>query len=175
MKNLLQKKYYILLLTVLPLILDIITKYLIKTSLQLGESIPVIKGFFNIVYVLNPGAAFSILHDMNEAYRRTFFISIASIVLVMLFIFFLKEKRPVTLAGTALIMSGALGNLIDRINIGKVVDFLDFYVKSYHWPAFNVADICVTVGAGLLILDIIFLTKKQEPENTENTEINNQQ
>lgn len=172
MKNLLQKKYYIILLTILPLVLDIITKYIIRTSMYLGESIPVINGFFNIVYVLNPGAAFSILHDMNEAYRRTFFISVASVVLVLLIYFFIKEKRPVTLAGTALIISGAIGNLIDRINIGKVVDFLDFYIKSYHWPAFNVADICVTVGAGLLILDIIFLTKNQKKENTEN---NNQE
>lgn len=155
------KKKYILLLTIIPLIIDIITKNIIKSKLMLYESIPVIDGFFNIVYVLNPGAAFSFLHDMNESYRRTFFISITIIAILVVLYIFAREKSKINIAGFALILSGAIGNLIDRIIIGKVVDFLDFYYKTYHFPAFNVADSCITIGVALIIIDMLFFSKKR--------------
>lgn len=155
-------KKYLLFLTVIPLIIDIITKNLIKSKLMLYDAVPVIDGFFNIVYVLNPGAAFSFLHDMNESYRRLFFITVTIIAIFVVLYIFAREKSKINTAGFALILSGAIGNLIDRIVIGKVVDFLDFYYKTYHFPAFNVADSCITIGVALIIIDMLFFSKKRD-------------
>lgn len=160
--GIINNKKYLLFLTVIPLIIDIITKNLIKSKLMLYDAVPVIDGFFNIVYVLNPGAAFSFLHDMNESYRRLFFITVTIIAIFVVLYIFAREKSKINTAGFALILSGAIGNLIDRIIIGKVVDFLDFYYKTYHFPAFNVADSCITVGVALIIIDILFFSKKRD-------------
>lgn len=160
--GIINNKKYLLFLTVIPLIIDIITKNLIKSKLMLYDAVPVIDGFFNIVYVLNPGAAFSFLHDMNESYRRLFFITVTIIAIFVVLYIFAREKSKINTAGFALILSGAIGNLIDRIIIGKVVDFLDFYYKTYHFPAFNVADSCITVGVVLIIIDILFFSKKRD-------------
>lgn len=157
-----RNKKYLLFLTVIPLIIDIITKNLIKSKLMLYDAVPVIDGFFNIVYVLNPGAAFSFLHDMNESYRRLFFITVTIIAIFVVLYIFAREKSKINTAGFALILSGAIGNLIDRIIIGKVVDFLDFYYKTYHFPAFNVADSCITIGVALIIIDMLFFSKKRD-------------
>lgn len=160
--GIINNKKYLLFLTVIPLIIDIITKNLIKSKLMLYDAVPVIDGFFNIVYVLNPGAAFSFLHDMNESYRRLFFITVTIIAIFVVLYIFAREKSKINTAGFALILSGAIGNLIDRIIIGKVVDFLDFYYKTYHFPAFNVADSCITVGVALIIIDMLFFSKKRD-------------
>lgn len=160
--GIINNKKYLLFLTVIPLIIDIITKNLIKSKLMLYDAVPVIDGFFNIVYVLNPGAAFSFLHDMNESYRRLFFITVTTIAIFVVLYIFAREKSKINTAGFALILSGAIGNLIDRIIIGKVVDFLDFYYKTYHFPAFNVADSCITVGVALIIIDMLFFSKKRD-------------
>lgn len=160
--GIINNKKYLLFLTVIPLIIDIITKNLIKSKLMLYDAVPVIDGFFNIVYVLNPGAAFSFLHDMNESYRRLFFITVTIIAIFVVLYIFAREKSKINTAGFALILSGAIGNLIDRIIIGKVVDFLDFYYKTYHFPAFNVADSCITIGVALIIIDMLFFSKKRD-------------
>ena len=160
--GIINNKKYLLFLTIIPLIIDIITKNLIKSKLMLYDAVPVIDGFFNIVYVLNPGAAFSFLHDMNESYRRLFFITVTIIAIFVVLYIFAREKSKINTAGFALILSGAIGNLIDRIIIGKVVDFLDFYYKTYHFPAFNVADSCITVGVALIIIDMLFFSKKRD-------------
>lgn len=160
--GIINNKKYLLFLTVIPLIIDIITKNLIKSKLMLYDAMPVIDGFFNIVYVLNPGAAFSFLHDMNESYRRLFFITVTIIAIFVVLYIFAREKSKINTAGFALILSGAIGNLIDRIVIGKVVDFLDFYYKTYHFPAFNVADSCITIGVALIIIDMLFFSKKRD-------------
>lgn len=160
--GIINNKKYLLFLTIIPLIIDIITKNLIKSKLMLYDAVPVIDGFFNIVYVLNPGAAFSFLHDMNESYRRLFFITVTIIAIFVVLYIFAREKSKINTAGFALILSGAIGNLMDRIIIGKVVDFLDFYYKTYHFPAFNVADSCITVGVALIIIDILFFSKKRD-------------
>lgn len=162
--GIIQNKKYLLLLTIIPLIIDIVTKNLIKSKLMLYDAVPVIDGFFNIVYVLNPGAAFSFLHDMNESYRRLFFITVTIIAIFVVLYIFAREKSKINTAGFALILSGAIGNLIDRIVIGKVVDFLDFYYKTYHFPAFNVADSCITIGVALIIIDMLFFSKKRDDD-----------
>lgn len=161
-KEIVSRKKYLLIFTLLPLIVDIITKNIIKATMELYSSIPVIDGFFNIVYVLNPGAAFSFLHDMNESYRQLFFVTVTIIAIFIILYIFSQEKSKISIAGFALILSGAAGNLIDRIYIGKVVDFLDFYYSTYHFPAFNVADSCITIGVTLIIIDMLFLNKKKQ-------------
>lgn len=144
------------------LALDIFTKYLIKTHMRYGESRPVIDGFFNIVYALNPGAAFGILSNMHESYRQMFFIGITVIAIIVVLILFIKERRTPSAVGYALILAGAVGNLIDRIHTGHVVDFMDFRVASFVWPAFNIADMCITIGIAMLIIDAMFLTKPED-------------
>ncbi len=128
-------------------VVDQLVKHLVIGSMHLGESIPVIKGIFHITYVLNPGAAFGMLE-----HQRWVFILVAVTVLLVAGIFYSKLKRESNLlqTGAGLLLGGAVGNLVDRIQTGLVVDFLDFRI----WPVFNIADIAICVGAGILILDM---------------------
>lgn len=141
-----------LLVSAVVLVLDQTTKYAITQSLVRGEHIA-ITSFFNLVLTYNAGAAFSFLSDAG-GWQRWFFSGIAAGASVLI-IYLLHKHTAEKLFCTALslILGGALGNLWDRIMLGHVVDFLDFYVGGYHWPAFNVADSAIFVGAALLILD----------------------
>jgi len=144
--------------------LDQITKSAITSRFVLHESYPVIDGLFNLVYVLNPGAAFGFLADASKTFRYIFFIGI-SVVALLLIVYYLVKSNPrnLMLAGSlTLIFGGAVGNLIDRIRFGAVVDFLDVYVGSAHWPAFNVADSAITIGAILMICEMILNRKNKE-------------
>lgn len=147
--------FYLVALAVL--LLDQTTKEAIIRSLRLGQSIPVIPGFFDIIYVLNPGAAFGFLATLSDPVRNPFFIAI-SVVAAALIVFYharyLRQHQLATIA-LSLILGGALGNLIDRLRYGMVVDFLDVHVRQYHWPAFNVADSAISVGVGLMLVDML--------------------
>ena len=151
--------YYLIILAVLAL--DQITKILIDTNLVKGDSIPVIENIFHITYVQNTGAAFSMLQG-----ERVFLIAFPAVVMAVMFLFLIfkckKEHWTLKLA-LALIISGGVGNLIDRAVRGFVVDFFDFRV----WPVFNVADIAVCVGCGLLILNVLFFDKKDKKEKAD--------
>lgn len=139
-------------LSAVIIVLDQLTKQWVSQSLAFSEVITVMPSF-NLVLAHNAGAAFSFLAGAG-GWQRGFFIVIAAVAAVVIVHLLRKhhgEKR-FSLA-LALILGGALGNLIDRILLGHVVDFLDFYVQGYHWPAFNVADMAITGGAGLLIWD----------------------
>jgi len=150
------KKYILLIAAVVGL--DQFTKYLVVYNMELYESFPVVEGFFNITFILNPGAAFGMMADLNEAYRQLFFIMITIIAIIIITSLAYREKQhKLRLFSYVLIISGALGNLVDRVLVGKVVDFLDFYIGKYHWPAFNVADCAISVGIFFLIIDIIFI------------------
>lgn len=142
------------------LVLDQITKYWVSRSFELYESLEVTP-FFNLVLVYNKGAAFSFLSDAG-GWQRTFFTAIALVASVWITWLLRKhsEQRLFCFALT-LILGGALGNVIDRIAFGAVVDFLDFHAYGYHWPAFNVADMGITCGAALLIWDA--MTAKSKP------------
>lgn len=143
--------------------LDQWTKVYIKNSFDLYEMKPVIDGFFSITYVLNPGAAFGMLAKLNESYRQLFFVAVTAIAIAAVVYLMIKEKEmKIRLISYTLILSGAVGNFIDRVYMGKVVDFLHFYYKQYAWPAFNVADMAISVGIGLLFLDYIILNKRTE-------------
>jgi signal peptidase II len=159
----LKKKYLILFTTFTLLVfLDFLTKAYISSTMLLHESFPVIEGFFNITYVRNPGAAFSFLADAPAAFRSIFFVTVTSLAILLILYFIVKDtfEDPRMTFGLTMIMSGAVGNLIDRVRLGEVVDFIDLYIGSYHWPAFNVADSAITMGAFLLLLDIFKGKKK---------------
>ena len=134
------------------LVVDLLTKRWVESSLFFGQQIPV-TSFFNLVLTYNAGAAFSFLSE-ESGWQRWFLSSIA--VGASVFIVYLLHKnkdQKLLCLSLSMILGGALGNLWDRITLGHVVDFLDFYVGSYHWPAFNVADAAIVVGAGLLIIE----------------------
>jgi len=160
----LKNKYIILFVTVAVVTLfDFITKAYISSTMSLHESFVVIEGFLNITYVRNPGAAFSFLADAPAMFRSIFFMSVTvlAIVLVLYYIAKSKIEEQFMIFSLSLILSGALGNLIDRVRFGEVVDFIDVYISSYHWPAFNVADSAITVGAVVMILQLTRGKKKQ--------------
>lgn len=141
---------------------DQLTKTWILETFSLYESREVIPGFFNLVYVTNKGAAFSMLANVDSAWRHYFFLGIGSAALIGLTVASWKLRRAHTFypVSLALIAGGAVGNLIDRIRLGSVVDFLDFFVGGYHWPAFNVADSAICIGAGVFIV-INFIDEKK--------------
>jgi signal peptidase II len=131
---------------------DQFTKWLILARFRLGERLPVIDGVFDLVLAFNPGAAFSFLGNAS-GWQRYLFVGLALSVSVALVLFLRRPGSRQLHLGLALILGGAIGNVIDRIRIGEVVDFLLVYHQSWSWPAFNVADSAITIGAGLLILD----------------------
>lgn len=142
------------------LVADLITKYVVLRSFRLHESVEV-TSFFNLVLVFNQGAAFSFLSDAG-GWQRTFFTVVALVASVWI-TWLIRKHAEETLfcLALSLILGGAIGNVIDRIRYGAVVDFLDFHAWGYHWPAFNVADMGITCGAALLIWDA--LTAKRRP------------
>lgn len=144
-------------------VLDQITKAAIVKNFILHEARPVIEGFFNLVYVMNPGAAFGFLAGASETFRYLFFIGITALVIVLIIYYIAESKSQnmLFIISMTLIFAGAVGNLIDRIRYGAVVDFLDFYIRTWHWPAFNVADSSISLGAVLMIWGMITQRKKQ--------------
>ena len=139
-------------------ILDQLVKILIVSTIPVYQTIPVIPGFFNLTHIYNPGGAFGFLSSSPSELRHLFFV-LASILAMGLIIFLYAKTPPghgLLEFGLSLILGGAAGNILDRIRIGKVIDFLDIYVKDIHWPAFNVADSAITIGMGLFIYHLIF-------------------
>lgn len=144
--------------------LDVITKQWVINSMQYGwENRIEVLPFFNLLYVHNHGAAFSFLSDAG-GWQRWFFTVIALGVSLLLAYWMSQTsvKQRLLNIAYALVMGGALGNLLDRVMHGYVVDFLDFYLGDHHWPAFNVADIAICVGAGLIVLESFM--GKSEPK-----------
>ena len=151
-------------ISLLVFIFDQWTKTAIVDSMQLYESIQ-IGPIFNLTYVHNYGAAFSFLHDAG-GWQRWFFTAIAVGVSVLL-LFWLKQapKEQLRLPiAFSFILGGALGNVYDRLVHGYVIDFLDFYYQQWHWPAFNIADSAIFIGAGLLIIDMLFGNDSEDKE-----------
>jgi len=152
------------------ILVDQFSKGAIQTNLYYGQSIPVIDGFFSIAYVKNTGAAFGFGAGAHEMFRIIMFLVLPVIFCGWIFYMLIKTiKSPLYLSvAYALILAGAIGNLIDRFSLGYVVDFLLFYWKdeSNHFPAFNVADSCITIAAGLLIIDF-FVQLKAKKAGTE--------
>jgi signal peptidase II len=168
MRRILQKRNILFLaITVLVVLLDQATKVWIISTLGLHEGFPLIDGFFSIVHVRNPGAAFGFLAGAPPLFRYLFFIAVtvAAIVLILHYLRVSRIEEPSLVSALALILAGAVGNLIDRIRFGEVVDFLDVYIGSHHWPAFNVADSAITVGAGVLMAALLRRRKERTEAN----------
>nr|HDN01140.1 signal peptidase II [Deltaproteobacteria bacterium] len=141
---------------------DQTTKAIIVSNLNLHETRPVFQGFFNITYITNTGAAFGFLAG-SDKWRHIFF-QVISVVALAALLYLYKSSRSrghQLFWGTSLVFGGALGNLIDRIRHRSVIDFLDFFLGSYHWPAFNLADSAITIGGVLLAWHFLRITGKQ--------------
>jgi signal peptidase II len=135
------------------LLLDQATKLLVEAYLPAG-GMTVVPGLFNLVYVLNKGAAFGFLNRADIHWQTYFFIgaSVLAVILILQLLRTVDRHDPLLFAGLGLILGGALGNLVDRIRIGMVIDFLDIHIGPNHWPAFNVADMAITVGSIALLI-----------------------
>ncbi|WP_455243769.1 signal peptidase II [Petrachloros mirabilis] len=149
---------------------DQATKQWVMQSMRLHESITVIPNLFSLTYIRNPGAAFGLLAGSSNAFRMVFFgiTSLFALALLGTILVRLPEKDWVGQLSIAGILGGAIGNLIDRLRFGEVIDFLDVYIESYHWPAFNVADSAISVGVVCLIIHFA-LERKETPLPTPET------
>jgi signal peptidase II len=160
-------RHYHLLIAVLVLCLDRFTKWLIGQRIPLHDSIQVIPGFFRLTHVQNSGAAFGLFADSPSQWKIAVLVlfSIVALVVVSMLLWRNSHSMSTTGLGLSLILGGALGNLWDRLVNGRVVDFLLFYIGDHQWPAFNVADSAIVVGAGLLVIEILF-SKSPAPEKS---------
>jgi signal peptidase II len=139
------------------ILLDQISKAVVLNTMRLYESIPVIPGFFNLTHIHNPGGAFGFMAGQSLVVRTILFLVVSTLAIGLILHFYFKTPptHPNLSAAFALIFGGAVGNLIDRLRFGKVVDFLDFYIGALHWPAFNVADSAITVGISVFVLHLL--------------------
>ena len=150
------------------LVLDQLTKFLVRTQIALNDSIEIVPGLLNLVHVRNTGAAFGFLNSADLGYKQFLMTGVALAALLAIGVYASRvgSREPLSRAGLALILGGAIGNLIDRASAGYVIDFVDAYWRSYHFWAFNVADSAITVGACLLILDMFVATEARKDVST---------
>ena len=154
----LQNKYiYLAIVASLVVSADQISKALILKYLPVHHSFPVIAGVFDITHIQNPGGAFGFMANMSATVRVVVFLLISSLAVGLVFYLYIQTPRTHSFLATgfALIFGGAIGNLIDRIRFGIVVDFLDVYVGKYHWPAFNIADSAITAGIFIFLFHLL--------------------
>ena len=155
-----------LLIALIVVLLDRWTKHIVAQRISLYSHIQIIPGFFRLTHTENTGAAFSLFADSTAPWKTGLLIAFSVIALLVVSVLLWKNHHAhiATGIGLSLIMGVALGNLWDRLARGRVVDFLLFYVKRYQWPVFNLADSAIVVGAGLLVLEILFAkAQTQEP------------
>ena len=159
-----RRSYLLLILAVVGL--DQLTKRLVDRFMTLHESRTIFDGLLSLTYVRNRGAAFGILSDAELPYQPALFalVSLLALAAIAAYAWKLPAASRLPQTALALIMGGALGNLLDRARLGFVIDFVDVFWESHHWPAFNVADSCITVGVALLILDIVRTPRTDQAE-----------
>ncbi len=147
----------------LVVLVDQITKIWVERNMQVYESKTILPGLLDLHYIRNTGAAFGFLSGSHAGFRIPFFILVSAVAVgIILFLFHkLEDSELMMPTALSLVLGGAVGNLVDRIRLGEVIDFLLIHYKSFHWPAFNVADIAITVGVSLLVLRIFLLDKRQ--------------
>jgi signal peptidase II len=153
----LKHKKYLLLLVIcfVTIVADQWTKNLVHKHFVWGESRPIVQNYFALTYVRNTGAAFGFLNKAPAAFREPFFIIVPLIAMAVILVIFirLRDEQLLMAGSLSLVLAGAIGNLIDRLRFGFVIDFLDFHWREvYHWPAFNIADACIVVGVGVLFI-----------------------
>src|SRR5437763_16586490 len=160
------RKYHFL-IAVLVVVFDRMAKRVVDKNIALHDSITIVPGFFHLTHVENRGAAFGLFAESPSEWKITVLVMFSLIALVVVSALLWKNSHAMTTTGVglSLILGGALGNLWDRLVSGQVVDFLLFYVGQYQWPAFNVADSAIVIGAGLLVFEILF-TKSPAQEKS---------
>jgi len=166
------KYYTVISLSLLVVILDQITKALVRSSLSLFEKIPLLP-FLNLTHVRNRGAAFGILNNLPEEVRLPLFVSIFAVAIFAILFFLKRTKRgeKLLILSLSLILGGAIGNSIDRLRLGYVTDFIDlhwFGNPNYHWPAFNAADSAITIGVALIIIETLILKRQAKDVHRDN-------
>ena len=152
------------LLSLLVIIIDQGTKWLAETKLTFLEPIPVIEPFLNWTLAYNYGAAFSFLADAG-GWQKWFFSGLALVISLFLLVYLIRAPRNAKLLslGLAMVLGGAIGNLIDRVRLGKVVDFIHVhYADVWHYPIFNIADMAICIGVAIIVIDMLFLEGKRE-------------
>ena len=151
-------------LSLLAVVLDQGSKFVIDSSMRLYQTIPVLP-YFNLTYVHNTGAAFSFLSDAG-GWQRWFFAGLAILISGVIAVWLARLKQHETLLAIALslVLGGAIGNLIDRLAYGYVIDFLDVYYGTWHWPAFNIADSAITLGVMLMLAESFGLGRSKEAD-----------
>ncbi|HWW13241.1 MAG TPA: signal peptidase II [Candidatus Dormibacteraeota bacterium] len=157
-------RIFYLLIALMVVLLDRWTKHVVVQRIRLYSHVQVIPGFFQLTHTENTGAAFSLFADSPAPWKTALLITFSGIALVVVSVLLWKNHHAhmATGIGLSLIMGGALGNLWDRLARGRVVDFLLFYYKRYQWPVFNLADSAIVIGAGLLVLEILFAKARTE-------------
>jgi signal peptidase II len=140
---------------------DQLTKWIATTHLKYGESVAVLPDFFNYTLVHNKGAAFGLFAGLEDLHRQLALASVSLLALIVIYFFLKKEVKDDVISQKALycVLAGAFGNIIDRLRFDYVVDFIDFYYKNYHWPAFNIADMAISIGVFVLIIRMVFQKK----------------
>ena len=155
----LKRRYTLLLIFAgMTVLADQVTKEIVRHAFSIHESLAVIPGFFSLTHIRNTGGAFGLLAGEATQARTLFFLAVSVLALGMIVCFYAKipSGKPWASVALAMICGGALGNLIDRLRFGEVVDFLDFYVGTAHWPAFNIADSAISVGVGILCFLVLW-------------------
>ncbi len=147
------------------ILVDQYTKFLVNTHIPLYYSIKVIENFFHLTHVRNPGVAFGLFADQDSEYKALVFILISTVAIIAILVIYHQtpDDKKMVRTGLIMIFSGAIGNLIDRIAYKEVIDFVDIFYNNHHWPAFNFADACITIGVGFMILDIF----QSHPDQTD--------
>ena len=150
-------------LSLLALILDQASKLAVDGSMKIYQSIQIMP-YFNLTYVHNTGAAFSFLSEAG-GWQRWFFAGLALVISVVIAVWLARLKKHETMLAVALalVLGGAVGNLIDRLVYGYVIDFLDVYYQDWHWPAFNIADSAITLGVVLILAESFGFGRSKEP------------
>ncbi len=151
------------------IVIDQYTKFMVTLHIPLNYSVKVVEGFFNLTHIRNSGVAFGIFSDQQSELKPYLLVFVSIIAIVAILVIFHqtgKEKRMVQ-TGLVLVFSGAIGNLIDRVLHKEVIDFIDFFIENQHWPAFNVADSCITIGVMLMAADM--LVNSESSNSSDNT------
>ncbi len=154
--------------TIIVVILDQITKEIIDRSLELSQYITIIPNFVDIHYIRNTGAAFGIMSRLPDGARIPFLVGVSIVAMALILYLFVKAEsnRKNYIFSLSLILAGALGNLIDRIWLGEVRDFIDLHIYNLHWPIFNVADSAITIGIILLGYELLIVEPKMSKKGT---------
>jgi signal peptidase II len=164
-----KRKYWVLLIFCVSIIsFDQWTKFAVEQRLALYQRVEVIHGFFNLTHVRNSGGAFGILSGEKGGAGSLLFVlvSLVAIGSLLFFFFRLKEHEGTLALSFSLVLGGAIGNLIDRFRYSEVVDFLDFHLFSFHWPAFNIADSAICIGIGLMALELLVHDPKRKKSSS---------